>query len=152
MNTYLIEGPRVHLVARGGLSDSDDAAATQWRLEGIEAVFQRRHAADPIVPPREILFYTSCDECDPVLVRCDQPRMWGDLIDERRLWVEFRATFGPDEMRHIERTSGTRDDLVTELREEGLRVMRDEEPLAMAHREIRAARDAMPVPRSRIQR
>jgi hypothetical protein len=63
-------------------------------------------------------------------------------------WVEFRATFGTDYSRRIERTSGTRDDLATELREDGLRVMRDDEPLAIAHREIRAARDTGP-PRSR---
>ena len=33
---------------------------------------------------------------------------------------------------------------MTELREEGLRVMRDDEPLAIAHREIRAAREGCP--------
>jgi hypothetical protein len=152
MDTYLIEGPPVYLVARGGLGDSDDAAAARWQLDGSEAVFQRRHGVEPIVPPREILFYTSCDECTPVLVRCNHPRMWGDLIDERHLWVEFRATFSPHELRHIERTPGTRDDLVIELREEGLRVMRDDEPLAIAHREIRAARDAMPSRRGHTRR
>ena len=151
MNTYLVEGPRVYLVERSGLVESDAAAAAHWFLEGNEAVFRRRHAVAAIVPPREIVFYTSCDECTPVLVRCDHPRMWGDLIDERQIWVEFRATFGPDGRRSIERTSGTRDDLVTELRKEGLRVMRDDEPLAIAHREIRAARDALPSRRSRTR-
>ncbi len=152
MDTYLVEGPRVYLVSRAGLDESDDAAAAHWLLEGNEAVFQRRHTAEPIVPPGEVVFYASCDECAPVLVRCDRARMWGDLIDERQLWVEFRATFGPDRVRHVERTSGTRDDLVAELREDGLRVMRDDEPLAIAHREIRAARDAMPSRRSRTTR
>jgi hypothetical protein len=149
MDTYLVEGSRVYLVARSGLGDSDDAAMAQWLLEGNEAVFRRRHAVDPIVPPREIVFSTSCDECTPVLVRCDHARTWGDLINERQLWVEFRAIFAPDGLRHIERTSGTRADLVTQLREEGLRVMGDDEPLAIAHREIRAAREAMPSRRSR---
>jgi hypothetical protein len=152
METYLVEGPRVYRVARKWLGDSDDAAAAQWLLEGNEAVFRRRHALDPIAAPRDIVFYTSCDECMPVLVRCDRARTWGDLIDERQLWVEFRASFGPDGLRRIERTSGTRDDLVTELREEGLRVMRDDEPLAIAHREIRAAREAMPSRRGRTRR
>ena len=137
-------------MARSGLGDSDDAAEARWLLEGNEAVFRRRHAVEPIVPPREILFYTSCDECTPVLVRGDHRRMWGDLIEERQLWVEFRATFDPD-VRHIERTSGTRDDLVTELREDGHRVIRDDELLAIAHREIRAARDALPSRRSRTR-
>ena len=140
MDTYLVEGPHVYLVARGGLGDSTDAEAAHWLLEGNEAVFQRRHAVEPIVPPREIFFYTSCDECTPVLVRCDHPRMWGDLIEERQLWVEFRATFDPDGQRHIERTSGTRDDLVTELREDGLRVIRDDEPLAIAQRATQCRR------------
>jgi hypothetical protein len=152
MDTYLVEGPHVYRVARTVLGGSDETAAEQWRLEANEAVFQRRHSVEAIVPPRDILFYTSCDECAPVLIRCDHARIWGDLIDERQLWVEFRATFDPDGRRRIERTSGTRDDLAIELREEGLRVMRDDEPLAVAHREIRAARDAMPSRRTRTQR
>lgn len=78
-----------------------------------------------------------------MLVRSDYPRVWRDFVDERRLWVEFRATFATDQPRRIERTSGTRDDLVAELRGEGLRVMRDDEPLAIAHRQVRAARNAM---------
>ena len=142
MNTYLVEGPNVFLVAPGDVGGSDDPAAN-WLLEGNEAVFTRRHAVERIVPPREVLFYTSCEQCTPVLVRRDRVGMCGDLIDERQLWVEFRAAFTPDG-RQIERTSGTRDDLATELRQEGCRVMRDDEPLAIAHREIRAARDAMP--------
>lgn len=152
MDTYLLDGPRLYLVARGRSGDSDDATAEHWLLEGNEAVFQIRHPVELIVPPREILFYTSCAECIPVLVRCDRAHAWGDLIDERHLWVEFRAAFGPDGLRHMERTSGTRDDLMTELREDGLRVMGDDEPLAIAHREIRAARDAMPPRRGRIRR
>jgi hypothetical protein len=38
---------------------------------------------------------------------------------------------------------------VTELRDEGLRVLRDDEPLAIAHHEVRAARDAGPPRRGR---
>jgi hypothetical protein len=57
------------------------------------------------------------------------PAMDTYLIEERQLWVEFRAAFDPTGQRHIERTSGTRDDLVTELRKDGLRAMRDDEPL-----------------------
>lgn len=152
MDTYLVEGLQVYLVTRSELGDADHTAAARWRLQGNEAVFQRRHTVEPVVPPGEILFYTSCGECAPVLIRSDRARMFGDLVDERRLWVEFRATFGPNELRQIERTSGTRDDLVTELREEGLRVMRDDEPLAIAHHEIRAARDATPSRRRRTRR
>lgn len=143
MDTYLIDGPQLHLVARAKLHGSDGDAAG-WQLEGHEAAYRRRHAVSPVVPPGEIVFYTTCGACAPVLVRSDYSRAWGDLVDERQLWVEFRATFGTDRPRRIERTSGTRDDLIAELREACLRVMRDDEPLAIAHRDIRAARDARP--------
>lgn len=152
MDTYLIEGPRVHLVTRGPFGDVDDAVADRWVLEGREAVFQRRHAVETIVPPAEILLYTSCGACTPVLIRSDHVHAWSDLVDERQLWVEFRATFGRDGHRQIERTSGTRDDLMAELREDGLRVMRDDEPLAIAHYEIRASRHAAPLRRRRSKR
>ena len=144
MATYLVDGPRVCLVTGRGLGARDDAAAEHWRLEGDAAVFQRRHAAEPVVPPREVVFYTSCGMCPPVLVRGARARAWGDLVEERELWVEFRATFDDQGQRHIERTSGTRDDLIAELREDGLPVMQDDDPLAAAHREIRAARDVRP--------
>jgi hypothetical protein len=151
MDTYLVDGPQVYRVA-SGWSGSDETPGERWILEGHEAVFQRRHALESITPLPEILFYTSCGGCPPVLVRRDHPSTWGDLVDERQLWVEFRATFGPGGLRQIERTSGTRDDLVTELRREGLRVMGDDEPLAIAHHELRAARHAMPPRRSRSRR
>lgn len=141
MTTYLVEGPRVYRVARERIADAAEGSREHWRLETGEAVFQRRHAIEPVSPPGEIVFYTSCSECPPVLIRHDHPHAWGDLVGERQLWVEFRVTFDGGE-RRIERTSGTREDLVAEIREEGVRVLRDDEPLAIAHREIRAARDA----------
>ena len=144
MATYLLCGPHVHLVARPGNLDQGGGVAGRWQLDGADAVYCRRHSISLVAPLGEIVFYTTCDECAPVLVRADRVRAWGDLVEERRLWVEFRATFGTDASRRIERTSGTRDDLATELREDGLRVMGDDEPLAIAHREIRAARDAGP--------
>ena len=152
MDTYLFEGPHVYFVARREADDSGDTAAAYWLLDGGEAIFQRRHAVQVIVPPSNICFYIVCEECAPVLVRSDHGRLWGDLVEERRLWVEFRVTFGADGARRIERTSGTRDDLVGELRKDGIRVMHDDEPLAIAHREIRAARDAMPSGRAHNSR
>jgi hypothetical protein len=144
MDTYLLEGPWVYRATRGGFAGSDEAAE-YWRLEGAEAVFQRRYGAERILPPREVVIYTSCHACKPVLSRHDRPTSWRDLIGEHQLWVEFRLTFEPGGPRLIERTSGTREDLASELREEGLRVLRDDEPLAMAHHEIRTARnDALP--------
>ena len=144
MDIYLLDGPRVHRVVRGRFAEDGEGAAEHWRLDGNAAVFQRRQAVERVMPPGEVVFYTSCREGPPVLVRRDRPHVWGDLVEERQLWVEFRATFGPGETRRIERTSGTRDDLATELRGDGLRVLRDDEPLAIAHAEVRAAREEPP--------
>jgi hypothetical protein len=148
MATYLVNGSRVYLVTGRGFGARDDAAAEHWQLEDDAAVFHRRHAVEPVAPSREVVFYTACAACPPVLVRSGRARAWGDLIEERDLWVEFRATFDEGH-RSIERTSGTRDDLVAELRADGLPVMRDDAPLAIAHREIRAARVAGPRHRRR---
>jgi len=152
MDTYLVDGSQVYRVASGWFGDADDSAGERWIVKDHEAVFERRHTLESVIPSHEIMFYTACGECPPVLVRRDHASTWGDLVDERQLWVEFRATFGPGGVRQLERTSGTREDLITELRREGLRVIRDDEPLAIAHRELRAARRAMPSRRSRGRR
>jgi hypothetical protein len=149
MDVYLFDGPRARRVARGRSADDGEGATEHWRLDGNAAVFQRRQATELVVPPREVVFYTACEECPPVLIRSDRLHAWGDLVEERQLWVEFQAAFGPGETRRIVRTSGTRDDLATELRGEGLRVLRDDEPLAIAHAEIRAARKEPPRRRRR---
>ncbi len=150
-DVYLFDGPQVYRVVPSRSADPADNAAEHWRLEAAEAVFQRRHAIEPVVTPPEVVFYTSCSECAPVLVRRDRAH-WGDLVDERQLWVEFRATFSAVSTRNIECTSGTRDDLAAELREEGLRVLRDDEPLAIAHHEIRAAQHHVSSRRSQRRR
>jgi hypothetical protein len=54
--------------------------------------------------------------------------------------ASFRLTFRGGEPIQIERTSGTRDELKSELGARGVYVLRDDEPLAVAHRELAAAR------------
>ena len=137
MDVYLLEGARVFRIVRG-FSRSEEVPE-DWRIRGTEAVFERRYPLEAVTPPGEIVFYTHCSACSPVLVRTDRAFM-GDLVDEHKLWVEFRATFRPG-TRQIERVSGTRADLMSERREQGLRVLRDDAPIAVAHREILAARE-----------
>jgi hypothetical protein len=50
-------------------------------------------------------------------------------------------TFREGEPLKVERVSGDRDALVEELRRAGLRVLSDDDPLAIAHREIKRARE-----------
>jgi hypothetical protein len=139
MSTYLVRGGRVFLAERGPWEDEDERSA--WRISGGEAIYERRHSLSPVSPPSEVFVYSRCSECEPVLVRSDYPRSWGDIVDERRLSVDFRLTFREGEPVKVERVSGDRAALVEELRRAGLRVLSDDDPLEVAHREIKRARE-----------
>jgi len=139
MSTYLVQGGRVVLAERGPWEDEDERSA--WRISGGEAIHERRHSLRPVLPPPEVFLYCHCPECEPVLVRVDHLRPWGDIVDERRLPVDFRLTFREGEPIKVERVSGDRGALVEELRRGGLRVLSDDDPLAIAHREIKRARE-----------
>jgi hypothetical protein len=52
-------------------------------------------------------------------------------VDEHRLWVEFQATFHSG-TRQIERVSGTRADLMSELRGHGLHLLREQASVVSA--------------------
>jgi hypothetical protein len=139
MSTYLVQGGRVVLAERGPWEDEDERSA--WRISGGEVIHERRYALKPVSPPSEVLIYSCCPECEPVLVRVDHPRAWGDIVEERRLEVDIRLTFREGEPAKVERVSGDRGALVEELRRAGLRVLSDDDPLAIAHREIKRARE-----------
>jgi hypothetical protein len=139
MSTYLVQGGRVVLAERGPWDDEDERSA--WRISGGEAIHERRYTLRPVSPPPEVFVYSHCSECEPVLVRADHPRPWGDIVDERRISVDFRMTFREGEPIEVERFSGDRGALVEELRRAGLRVLSDDDPLAIAHREIKRARE-----------
>jgi hypothetical protein len=80
------------------------------------------------------------EECEPALVRLDTTRPWGDIVQEHRILVDYRLSFPEGDLLKIERVSGDRDVLLEELRRDGLRVLQDDDPLAVAHREIKRAR------------
>ena len=138
MSTYLVEGGGVARGERGPWGDEDERSA--WRISGGEAIHETRYRLEPVAPPREVQVYTHCPDCEPVLVRVDSARSWGDIVAEHRLSVDFRLTFREGEPVIIERVSGDRGALVEELRRTGLRVLADDDPLALAHREIKRAR------------
>ena len=88
--------------------------------------------------------YTPCAHCEPVLARTERANLWGDIVQEHRLFVEFSLQFAPSvdgEPMRARRVSGGRDELMGELRRSGLRVLEDDEPLAIAHREILRAKE-----------
>jgi hypothetical protein len=135
MDTYFLRDG--HLFRGTGEDDRDEGRG--WWFEG-DAVVQERRLALEEVFPGTIRAYTSCGRCDPVLIRNDTPSVYGDLVSEHQVFVDFELTFRAGEPLRIERTSGDRDALKDEMRRRGMFVLEDGEPLAIAHREIRKAR------------
>lgn len=139
MDTYLVHNGTLFRVLGSGAFDDSDGA--EWRIEGAVAIYERRSPVEAMTGARTVRAYGSCDACEPVLVRTDGPTIWGDIVDEHSLPVDFELTFREGEPVQITRTTGTRDDLKGELRQRGLRVLGDDEPLAVAHRELKRARE-----------
>ena len=75
-----------------------------------------------------------------VLVRVDRATTWGDIVQGHGLFVEFSLQFSDGEAMRAQRVTGGREELMEDLRRAGLRVLEDDEPLAVAHREIQHAR------------
>ena len=140
MSTYLIRDGRLYLAAYRDGAFHDDGAG-RWRVEGDAAIHERRYALREIEGSRTVNAYSHCDACAPVLVRTDRGALFGDIVSEHTVFVDFALTLRPGEPMQIERVSGTRDDLKGELAERGVYVLRDDEPLAVAHRELKRARE-----------
>jgi hypothetical protein len=138
MRTYLVHRGRLLLTST--LDGSDDADQNEWRIESAEAVREQRFALTEVTGPRTLRAYASCPTCQPVLVRTDGGGWPSDLVAEHNVFVDFMFTWRPGEPLQIQRTSGSRDDMKAELRARGLCVLGDDEPLAIAHREVRETR------------
>jgi hypothetical protein len=141
MSTYVVHAGRLHLASpchRG----FDEADSGKWRIEGNEAVREERYALKPVADRTVIRVYSQCDQCAPILVRTDAAHVFGDFVSEYALFVDFRLTFRPGEPVSVERLTGTREDMRADLRERGLYVLSEDEPLAVAHRELKRARGA----------
>ena len=141
MSTYLIKGERVVRAARGSWRDEgDEDGQSAWRIAGDEVVNETRYRLEPVSPPAELLVYSHCARCQPVLVRADRATLWGDIVQEHRPFVEFSLEFPKGAPMRVKRVRGSREELIEELRRNGLRVLSDDDPLALAHREIKRAR------------
>jgi hypothetical protein len=141
LSTYLIGGDRVVRAAgRSWRDDNDGDERSAWRITGDEAVHETWYRLEPVSPPAEVCVYSHCAHCEPVLVRVDRPSIWGDIVQEHRLFVELSLQFSEGEPMRVKRVTGGREELKDELRRAGLRVLEDDDPLAVAHREIQRAR------------
>lgn len=141
MSTYLIDKGRVVRAARSAWHDDigeDERSA--WRIRGDEVIHETLHRLEPVSPPAAVSVYSHCARCEPVLVRTDRASLWGDIVHEHRLFVEFSLQFSEGEPMRVRRVTGDREALMDELRQTGLLVLADNDPLAVAHREIQRAR------------
>lgn len=143
METYLATGGRLLRVLR---SDRDEPG---WRLQDSIAVHEQRHGTEPVAGPRTIRAYTSCDQCPPLLVRGDGSGLFGDLVQEHHVWLDVELHLAPAAPLRIVRTSGAREDQRRDMIERGLHVLPDDHPLALAHRELKSARESAERPRRR---
>jgi hypothetical protein len=139
LETYLVlERTLVRVVA------GDERPRAVWRPDGARVVEERRHDTEVIAGPQTVRAYGSCDRCEPLLVRTDaRAGGFGDLVHEHSLSVDVQLVLRPGLPLEIVRTSGTRDDLRKDLQRRGLHVLGDDEPLAMAHREAKQARERL---------
>ena len=134
MSTYLLTGGALlHAIA-----DTSERSE-RWRVEDGVASREDRFSTEPVPGPRTVRAYGYCERCPPVLVRTDGRGLF-DLVDERELFVDFEIVLRPREPPQLVRTSGTREDQVKDMLARGLHVLRDDEPLAIAHREAKEAR------------
>ena len=141
MSTFLISGDRVVRAAgRSWRDESDEDERSAWRITGDEAVHETRYRLERVSPPADVCVYSHCARCEPVLVRVDRASTWGDIVQEHRVFVEFSLQFSDGEPMRVERVTGGREELMEDLRRAGLRVLEDDDPLAVAHREIQRAR------------
>jgi hypothetical protein len=141
MSTYLIAKGRVVRAARSARRhDNDDDERSAWRISGDEIIHETLYRLEPVSPPAEVSVYSHCARCEPVLVRTDRASFWGDIVHEHRLFVEFSLHFSEGEPMRVERVTGDRSALMDELRGTGLRVLADNDPLAVAHHEIQRAK------------
>ncbi len=141
MSTYLIRGGRVVRAVGGSWRDENEEEETSaWRITGDQAVHETHYRLEPTTPPTDLCVYCHCGRCEPVLVRTDRATLWGDIVQEHHLFVEFSLHFPEGEPMRAQRITGGREELMEELRRGGLRVLSDDDPLAIAHREIQRAR------------
>lgn len=145
MSTYLVQRGRLVRAdtrwSRGDAdADADEDEREAWRIDGDEAVRETHYRLEPVTPPGDLRVYSHCEVCEPVLTRTDRVSLWGDVVGEHRLFVEYALTFPEHQPMAAERVTGDREALKDELRHNGLRVLEDDEALAVAHREIRRAR------------
>jgi hypothetical protein len=136
MSTYLVQGDRLYLAEATGGRAPVEASPEVWRIEAAAVVREHRFTLREMSAPLTLRIYGSCPACEPVLALRLEPSSRENAVKEHRVPVSFRLTFRSGEPLRVERISGTRDDLERELLERGVRVLDDDEPLALAHRAL----------------
>ena len=135
MADYAVYRDRLYRVG----ADGDEAAAIG--PEGT-LVLHRERRAEPIALTADITAYADCERCAPVLYIEASGRRWGDYVQERQPWCEWRLVVVAGT---IERRVGvrleTREMVAETLRQQGIEVLDDADRLARLHVERRDQAD-----------
>ena len=135
MADYAVYRDRLYRVG----ADGEEAAALG--PDGT-LILQRERRADPIALTADITAYAHCECCRPVLFIEASGRAWGDYVQERQPWCEWRLVVVAGA---IERRVGvrleTREIVAETLRRDGIEVLEDADRLARLHFERRGHAD-----------
>jgi hypothetical protein len=118
----------------------DDELNPAWRIQDGIAFREERFKTETVTGRFKLRAYGQCSRCEPVLIRTDGLDFFGDIIEERSVYVDFELTLSPDEAVHAVNISGTRQEFERRLLDRGLHVLRDDDPLALAHRTAKEAK------------
>jgi len=143
--TYLLlGGTLIHVIRRA--RDDDDELNPVWRVQdrqdgqGGIAIREERFTTETVTGWCRLRAYGQCSRCEPVLIRTEGVDFWGDIIEERSVYVDFELTLSPGEAVRAVKTSGTRQEFERQLLDRGLHVLHDDDPLAVAHRTAKEAK------------
>ena len=104
-------------------------------FEGERLIIRYDEPAEFIARTVDANVYAHCQACEPVYYVSDRAAIGWDTLDERRPWSEWTARF--NEGRLVEVLPfrlESRDDVRTELRERGLKILEDDDRLVLRHR------------------
>ncbi len=139
VTTYLVANGKLLCVTETVPSDEWRGG---WRVEHGVAIHEERHATEPVTTRHTIRAYGRCRDCAPILVRSDGSGFPLTLVQEHSVEVDFELVVRAGEPLQIVRTSGSRDEQKEELLRRGLRVLGDDEQLAVVHREVKDVKKA----------
>jgi hypothetical protein len=139
MHDYYVSGERLY-------SETSETEHSRHEVNGEILTFTRTSEMRRYDFTGQVSVYGYCERCRPVLLLKERAfgGPYGDLVDERRPWQEWRLTLDRGVVTGVEPVRNeTRDDVREKLARDELKrdlILDDDERLARRHFELRDAR------------